>query len=62
MPGVTFLEHGNIEAATQLIQRRNIAAMFVETIQGEVGIRVWVNLAFLVSQAGGQIWSGEFPR
>ncbi|KAG2729423.1 hypothetical protein I3760_01G248700 [Carya illinoinensis] len=26
MPGVTFLEYGNIEAATQLIQRRKIAA------------------------------------
>ncbi|KAG7992668.1 hypothetical protein I3843_02G137900 [Carya illinoinensis] len=38
MPGVTFLEYGNIESATQLIQGRNIAAVFVEPIQGEGGI------------------------
>ncbi|KAB1218763.1 Acetylornithine aminotransferase, mitochondrial [Morella rubra] len=38
MPGVTFLEYGNIEATTQLIQRKNIAAVFVEPIQGEGGI------------------------
>ncbi len=38
MPGVTFLEYGNIQAATELIQRGNTAAVFVEPIQGEGGI------------------------
>nr|GMD42987.1 acetylornithine aminotransferase, mitochondrial [Ipomoea batatas] len=38
MPGVTFLEYGNIQAATELIQSGKIAAIFVEPIQGEGGI------------------------
>ena len=38
MPGVTFLEYGNIQAATELIQCGNTAAVFVEPIQGEGGI------------------------
>lgn len=38
MPGVTFLEYGAIDAARELIQSGNIAAVFVEPIQGEGGI------------------------
>ncbi|KAK9155246.1 hypothetical protein Sjap_002726 [Stephania japonica] len=38
MPGVTFLEYGNIEAAKKAIQRGKTAAVFVEPIQGEGGI------------------------
>lgn len=38
MPGVTFLEYGNIHAARELIRHGNIAAVFVEPIQGEGGI------------------------
>lgn len=38
MPGVTFLEYGNIQATTELIRSGNIAAVFVEPIQGEGGI------------------------
>lgn len=38
MPGATFLEYGNIEAATNAIQSGKIAAVFVEPIQGEGGI------------------------
>ncbi|KAM7489980.1 hypothetical protein LguiB_027464 [Lonicera macranthoides] len=38
MPGVTFLEYGDIDAARELIQSGNIAAVFVEPIQGEGGI------------------------
>ncbi|KAL5744838.1 hypothetical protein ACOSQ2_027954 [Xanthoceras sorbifolium] len=38
MPGVTFVEYGNIEATKRLIQRGKTAAVFVEPIQGEGGI------------------------
>ncbi|KAK8629110.1 hypothetical protein V6N13_077964 [Hibiscus sabdariffa] len=38
MPGVTFLEYGNIQAAEDLIKLGKIAAVFVEPIQGEGGI------------------------
>ncbi|KAJ9178967.1 hypothetical protein P3X46_010806 [Hevea brasiliensis] len=38
MPGVTFLEYGNIQAARELIKCGKIAAVFVEPIQGEGGI------------------------
>lgn len=38
MPGVTFLEYGNINATRELIQRGKTAAVFVEPIQGEGGI------------------------
>lgn len=38
MPGVTFLEYGNIQAAKELIKCGKIAAVFVEPIQGEGGI------------------------
>uniref|UniRef100_A0A5B6YTC6 acetylornithine transaminase n=1 Tax=Davidia involucrata TaxID=16924 RepID=A0A5B6YTC6_DAVIN len=38
MPGVTFLEYGNIQAARELIESGKIAAVFVEPIQGEGGI------------------------
>ncbi|KAL3511941.1 hypothetical protein ACH5RR_024658 [Cinchona calisaya] len=38
MPGVTFLEYGDIQAATKLIHTGKIAAVFVEPIQGEGGI------------------------
>ncbi|XP_043700581.1 acetylornithine aminotransferase, mitochondrial-like [Telopea speciosissima] len=38
MPGVTFLEYGNIQAAKEAIKRGKTAAVFVEPIQGEGGI------------------------
>ncbi|GFQ04582.1 acetylornithine aminotransferase mitochondrial [Phtheirospermum japonicum] len=38
MPGVTFLEYGDTQAAVQLIRSGKIAAVFVEPIQGEGGI------------------------
>lgn len=38
MPGVTFLEYGNIEATKVLMEQGKIAAVFVEPIQGEGGI------------------------
>ncbi|KAJ8755513.1 hypothetical protein K2173_019311 [Erythroxylum novogranatense] len=38
MPGVTFLEYGNIQEARDLILKGKIAAVFVEPIQGEGGI------------------------
>lgn len=38
MPGVTFLEYGNIEASTNAIKSGKVAAVFVEPIQGEGGI------------------------
>ncbi|KAL5813243.1 hypothetical protein ACOSQ3_028193 [Xanthoceras sorbifolium] len=38
MPGVTFVEYGNIEATKRLIQHGKTAAVFVEPIQGEGGI------------------------
>jgi acetylornithine aminotransferase len=38
MPGVTFLEYGNIQVTKELIQQGKTAAVFVEPIQGEGGI------------------------
>ncbi|KAH9323548.1 hypothetical protein KI387_018187, partial [Taxus chinensis] len=38
MPGVTFVEFGNLEAAKKSIQLGNTAAVFVEPVQGEGGI------------------------
>lgn len=38
MPGVTFLEYGDIHAAKELILQGSVAAVFVEPIQGEGGI------------------------
>lgn len=38
MPGVTFLEYGDIQAARELILQGSVAAVFVEPIQGEGGI------------------------
>lgn len=38
MPGVTFIEYGNIEEAKKTIQLGKTAAVFVEPIQGEGGI------------------------
>ncbi|CAI9115688.1 OLC1v1016663C1 [Oldenlandia corymbosa var. corymbosa] len=38
MPGVNFLEYGDIQAAVDLIHSGRIAAVFVEPIQGEGGI------------------------
>lgn len=38
MPGVTFVEYGNAQAATDLIHQGKIAAVFVEPVQGEGGI------------------------
>lgn len=38
MPGVTFLEYGNSEAARELILSGKVAAVFVEPVQGEGGI------------------------
>lgn len=38
MPGVTFLEYGNANAARELILSGKVAAVFVEPVQGEGGI------------------------
>ncbi|KAK4485799.1 hypothetical protein RD792_008446 [Penstemon davidsonii] len=38
MPGVTFLEYGNTQAAVEAIKSGKFAAVFVEPIQGEGGI------------------------
>lgn len=38
MPGVTFIEYGNSEAARELILSGKVAAVFVEPVQGEGGI------------------------
>ncbi|KAM1023989.1 hypothetical protein ACFX2I_037199 [Malus domestica] len=35
MPGVTFVEYGNIQATKELIQPKKTAVVFVEPIQGE---------------------------
>ncbi|OWM72059.1 hypothetical protein CDL15_Pgr017942 [Punica granatum] len=39
MPGVTFVEYGNIQAVKEVIRKGKTAAVFVEPIQGEGGIR-----------------------
>lgn len=38
MPGVSFVEYGNIEATKEAIKPGKTAAVFVEPIQGEGGI------------------------
>ncbi|KAK9275355.1 hypothetical protein L1049_022619 [Liquidambar formosana] len=38
MPGVTFVEYGNMQATKSLIRHGKTAAVFVEPIQGEGGI------------------------
>ncbi|XP_042520527.1 acetylornithine aminotransferase, mitochondrial-like [Macadamia integrifolia] len=38
MPGVTFLEYGNIQTAKEAIKRGKTAAVFIEPIQGEGGV------------------------
>ncbi|KAK4488898.1 hypothetical protein RD792_004688 [Penstemon davidsonii] len=38
MPGVTFLEYGDTQAAVEAIESGKVAAVFVEPIQGEGGI------------------------
>lgn len=38
MPGVTFIEYGNIKEAQKAIQSGKTAAVFVEPVQGEGGI------------------------
>ncbi|CAA6656340.1 unnamed protein product [Spirodela intermedia] len=38
MPGVTFIEYGDIEASKNAIKSGKVAAVFVEPIQGEGGI------------------------
>eukprot|EP00268_Persea_americana_P056745 TRINITY_DN6736_c3_g3_i1.p1 TRINITY_DN6736_c3_g3~~TRINITY_DN6736_c3_g3_i1.p1 ORF type:complete len:162 (+),score=26.61 TRINITY_DN6736_c3_g3_i1:52-537(+) len=38
MPGVTFMEYGNIEMVKYAIQPGKIVAVFVELVQGEGGI------------------------
>lgn len=38
MPGVTFVEYGNIQATKKLMEHGKTAAVFVEPIQGEGGI------------------------
>ncbi|KAE8735674.1 Acetylornithine aminotransferase [Hibiscus syriacus] len=48
MPGVTFLEYGNIQAAKDLIELGKIAAVFVEPIQGRTGY-LWAHEAYGVS-------------
>ena len=34
MPGVTFLEYGNVQAVKELMQKKKIVAVFVGPIQG----------------------------
>ncbi|XP_057859912.1 acetylornithine aminotransferase, mitochondrial [Cryptomeria japonica] len=43
MPGVTFVEFGNLEATKRTIQLGNTAAIFVEPVQGEGGINSATN-------------------
>jgi len=38
MPGVTFVDYGDLEAAKKFIQSGRVAAVFVEPVQGEGGI------------------------
>jgi acetylornithine aminotransferase len=39
MPGVTFAPYGDLEAARKLVKRGKTAAIFVEPVQGEGGVR-----------------------
>ncbi|KAJ9567910.1 hypothetical protein OSB04_003876 [Centaurea solstitialis] len=67
MPGVTFLNYGDIEAAQELISSGKIAAVFVEPIQGKVESTVLqkssCNLYVLPVQCGlgrtGYLWAYE---
>jgi acetylornithine/succinyldiaminopimelate/putrescine aminotransferase len=46
MPGVTFAPYGDLEAARKLVKRGKTAAIFVEPVQGEGGVRA-AQAAFL---------------
>jgi acetylornithine/succinyldiaminopimelate/putrescine aminotransferase len=50
MPGVTFLEYGNIQVTKELIQQGKTAAVFVEPIQGEgvYTVQQWSSYNFCV--------------
>ena len=38
MPGVSFIEYGDIEASIEAVKSGRVAAVFVEPVQGEGGI------------------------